>query len=170
MKCKKCDQDKDKSEFYAHTATECKSCIKKRVRLREQILKSDPVWYAAERKRHRQKYHRLGYKEKHKPTPEMRKATMDRYKKKYPEKINAHLYILGKNIVAKDKENHLHHWSYNKEHWIDTVELNAVDHNKIHRFIIYDQERMMYRRIDTHELLDTKEKHIAYFESIKHLD
>ena len=36
------------------------------------------------------------------------------------------------------------------------------DHNTAHRFIIYDQERMMYRRIDTLELLDTKEKHYDF--------
>ena len=33
---------------------------------------------------------------------------------------------------------------------------------KAHRFIVYDQERMMYRRYDTNELLDTKEKHESF--------
>ena len=35
------------------------------------------------------------------------------------------------------------------------------DHIKAHRFIIYDQERMMYRRLDG-VLLDKKEKHFEY--------
>jgi hypothetical protein len=52
-----------------------------------------------------------------------------------------------------------HHWSYNEEHFKDVIWLTKKEHMKGHRFIIYDQERKMYRRIDTNELLDTKEKH-----------
>ena len=33
---------------------------------------------------------------------------------------------------------------------------------KAHRFLIYDQERMMYRRYDTNVLLDTKEAHETF--------
>jgi len=33
---------------------------------------------------------------------------------------------------------------------------------KGHRFLVYDQERMMYRRYDTNELLDTKEIHLEF--------
>ena len=33
---------------------------------------------------------------------------------------------------------------------------------KAHRFIIYDQERFMYRRFDNNILLDTKENHEAF--------
>ena len=33
---------------------------------------------------------------------------------------------------------------------------------KAHRFLIYDQERFMYRRYDNNMLLDTKESHEAF--------
>lgn len=58
-----------------------------------------------------------------------------------------------------------HHWSYNKEHAKDVIFLSKADHYKAHRFIIYDQERMMYRRCDTLELLDTKESHLEFIKS-----
>jgi hypothetical protein len=56
---------------------------------------------------------------------------------------------------------HNHHWSYNEEHQIDVIDLSQKDHFKAHRFIIYDQERMMYRNLEG-VLLDTKEKHLKY--------
>lgn len=50
-------------------------------------------------------------------------------------------------------------WSYNDSHVLEVIELTKKHHMKAHRFLVYDQERMMYRRYDTNELLDTKEKH-----------
>lgn len=35
---------------------------------------------------------------------------------------------------------------------------------KGHRFIIYDQERKMYRRFDNNILLDTKEAHYQFIQ------
>jgi hypothetical protein len=138
----------------------CKICTKKDSRDREVVLSKDNEWKDKERGRHRDKYYRLSYKDKHKPTPEKKKEAMNNYRKKYPEKY------LAKNsshkIIKINKSNHLHHWSYNTEHYKDVIELSMKDHNTAHRFIIYDQERMMYRRIDTLELLDTKEKHYDF--------
>ncbi|MDQ5928849.1 MAG: hypothetical protein QG594_627, partial [Bacteroidota bacterium] len=120
-KCKDCGTDKPEAEFYGAQG-ECKSCTKERVRKREQELSKDPAWVEKERKRHRDKYYKLGYKDLNKPTPEQKKATMEKYKNKYPEKINAHLFLLGRKLKAKNTGSHLHHWSYNKEHWIDCIE------------------------------------------------
>lgn len=159
--CKDCGEKKPTTEFYGMQG-ECKVCTKKRVRLREDKLRENPEWVEKEKQRHRKKYHRLGYKDKHKPTPEKKKEIMERYKKKYPEKINAHLFLLSKKLKAQIDGNHLHHWNYNKEYWLSVIELSETDHNKAHRYMIYDQERMMYRRTDTNELLDTREAHEAY--------
>lgn len=52
-----------------------------------------------------------------------------------------------------------HHWNYNRDHYKDVIWLTKKHHMKAHRFIIYDQEQMKYRRFDTGELLDTKERH-----------
>lgn len=57
---------------------------------------------------------------------------------------------------------HLHHWSYRTEHAKDVIELTTREHGKAHRFLVYDQERMMYRRSDNMELLDTRQRHEEY--------
>jgi hypothetical protein len=54
-----------------------------------------------------------------------------------------------------------HHWSYNKEHYKDVIWLSKKDHMKAHRFIKYDQERMMYRDLNGY-LLETKARHEQY--------
>lgn len=166
MICKKCEADKEVGDFYTPLSTECKECIRNRVRKREARLRLNPEWVEKEKKRAREKYHRLEYKNRHKPTPEKKKEIMDRYKKRYPEKIDAHLFLFNKQIKAKVEGNHLHHWSYNKEHWADTIEMTEANHNLLHRHIQYDQERMMYRDLQGY-LLDTKEAHVNHFELIK---
>jgi len=134
----------------------CKDCTKKDSDKREKELRKNPNWVEKEKTRAREKYYRLGYKEIHKPSFENKKETMKRYNEKYPEKRKA------KNInkqKATTEGNELHHWSYSFENATSVIELTTRQHSKAHRFIYYDQERMMYRRIDNNELLDSKEKH-----------
>jgi hypothetical protein len=168
--CFVCGVEKPLLEYYKHPRmkdghlNKCKDCTKKNVRDREEFLSNDSEWVNSERKRHREKYYRLGYKEKHKPTTEAKKKIMDLYKKQYPEKQKAKNSAQG---IPRTDGYHLHHWSYNEEHYRDVIELSIKDHFFLHRHIIYDQERMMYRRKDTMELLATKEEHIRYFEHLK---
>ena len=143
----------------------CKECTKKDVDVREKDLRAtNPEWIEKEKIRAREKYFRLGYKDIHKPTPEKKKENINNYKNKYPEKYKAQQNI-GRILKAKDGFNN-HHWSYNKEHYLDIIEFSILEHKKLHRYMIYDQERFMYRRIDTMELLDTKEKHIEFYNSL----
>lgn len=164
--CKKCNLEKSYDEYYNLSGnkdgkfSECKECVRRRVDLREKELRKNQQWVEKEKIRAREKYHRLGYKDIHKPTPERKKEIMANYHNKFPEKRLSRFSIGNiKPIVAG---NELHHWSYNEAHRKDVIELSVLDHNKAHRYMIYDQERMMYRRIDTNELLDTRQRHEDY--------
>lgn len=163
-KCFKCGIEKELSEFYAHPQmgdghlNKCKECTKKDAQDNYYRNIVNPEWHQKEKNRGQEKYHRLKYKGKNKPSFESKKLTMLLYKIKYPEKQlakNASLHIITPIGLEK------HHWSYNKEHYKDVFFLSKKDHNTIHRFMIYDQERMMYRDAKG-KLLDTRDRHEQY--------
>lgn len=161
-KCFKCGQTKLLTDFYKHAQmkdghlNKCKDCTKKCVSEKycENIQNSEFV--EKERKRGRDKFHRLysGVVVKHDY------AVTIRYRKKYPEKEKAKM--ASANLKNQFEGAEAHHWSYNEVHYKDVIWLNKKDHMKGHRFIVYDQERKMYRRCDTNELLDTKQKHTEF--------
>ncbi len=164
--CFKCNTEKMLPEFYKHPAMsdghlgKCKDCTKSDTKKHCSTLILNEDWIEKERERHRDKYYRLGYKDKHKPTKEKKKAIMDRYNKKYPEKYKAK--ILSAKLSTTHEGNNLHHWSYNIEHAKDVIELSTTEHSFLHRFIVYDQETKMYKT-KSGELLNTKEKHLEYY-------
>lgn len=97
---------------------------------------------------------------------------MERNKKyfdKYPEKEKAKNLCVTLKSPSPGLEKH--HWSYNIEHAKSVIWLTKKEHMKAHRFIIYDQERMMYRRADNNVLLHNIEAHESYIlHCIKHED
>jgi len=165
--CIICEILKPVSDYYSHkqmpdgTMNKCKDCCKKQAKEREKILRENPEWREKEKIRAREKYNRLNYVDK-KPSKDYKKKIMDVYKEKYPEKYKAK--ILAQKL-SREKGCELHHWSYNELHYKDVIELTTKEHAFIHRYIIYDQERMMYR---TQEgiLLDTKESHISHYQEM----
>ena len=99
---------------------------------------------------------------KTKPSTSSHKKWNAKYRKRFPEK-----YIAQNSIrIYKDHDGfNNHHWSYNNEHRNDVIVLKIEDHLILHRYMIYDQERMMYRTING-ILLDTKERHIEYLKTL----
>lgn len=170
--CIKCKKLKKQEDFYGKQG-DCKECTKKRVRERENFLKLTPEWIISERKRHREKYYRLKYKNIHKPDHQHKKEAVRKYKLKYPEKTKAK--SSASNIkIQKGLERH--HWSYREEHYKDILCLSNKDHNKLHRYMYYDQSLFMYRcdintkTFNKGDMLDTKEKHITFYLETNSLD
>lgn len=164
--CFKCKVLKPLSEFYIHKQmgdghlNKCKDCTKKDTQERADKLMNNSEWVASEKKRNRLKSRRLPRK---KYTNEEKNNSLKMYREKYPEKYFATIRVNRDNL----KEGyHYHHWSYNPEHCNDCIELLMKDHYKVHRFIVYDQERFMYRKNKNMELLDTKERHNIYIQEI----
>lgn len=176
--CIICNIEKPLEEFYKHSQmldghiNKCKDCSRKQAEEKYKELIKNPEFLEKERERNRLRDNakrrkegiparKLGIqKDKH-------QVYLDN-KEKYPEKY------LVRNMLKhypKKSTHHLHHWSYNKEHFDSCIELTTKEHGLAHRGIIYDQERYMYRRIDTMELLDSKESHELYIrEYIKKFD
>lgn len=159
--CFKCNVVKPLTEFYKHPkmpdgyVNKCKECNIKDVKGNYIDNKSKEEFIEKERKRGRQKYHRL-----YVGTGKSKPKNNEKYLEKYPEKkkCNSLSGSLKKPFECAEK----HHWSYNIQHAKDVIWLSKKHHMKAHRFIVYDQERFMYRRFDTNVLLDTKELHETF--------
>lgn len=182
-KCCRCKIDKSLDDYHINRkmkdgkSATCKACMKISSSIAEAKKRSTPEGIEKERLRSKERYHRL-----YKKNPEYRvgcnfKTTheVDNYKKidglsksqvyklKFPEKF-ACKNILGNSFFKKGIERH--HWSYNIEHACDIIPLDTNSHKNLHKHLMYDQERFMYRRIDTMELLDTREKHVEFYNSL----
>lgn len=170
--CKTCRVPKQLDCFYTNRGmrdglqNSCKECSRKSARDRYKTIKSDPVLFEKERDRHREKYHRLNYKEKHRPDPDQKSRIIKGYNNRFPEKKLAHNAV--QHIETKEG-NELHHWSYREEHRKEVFEISKKQHYEIHRFLVYDPEWLMYRRSDTMEILDTMELHYDYIKTILNL-
>jgi len=166
--CFKCNETKSLTEYYAHKQMDdghlnkCKSCTKLDVKRYSALMSENPDWVIAERERNRLKYYRLGYVN-NKPNKDVKRKSSASYNNKYPEKRRAS--DSARVVVKSNPSNQKHHWSYNKEHWQDVIELSVKDHNTIHRYMKYDQEFFMYR---TNEgiLLDTKLQHKGFIDRV----
>lgn len=173
--CFKCNKDKHLTEYYKHKKmgdghlNKCKSCTKSDSNKRRESLLSNDEWVESERSRHRDKYHRLSYKDKHKPTPERKKEIMSRYKEKYPEKYRAKM---ASQRIECPEGKERHHWSYNDEHWTDVIFLSIEDHNKIHRHMDYCEHTFLYKancdlgEFKKGDLLYTRDKHESFIEQV----
>lgn len=153
--CFKCGENKPLSDYYAHKGMsdgrlgKCKQCTKGDTAARVALKKeTDPEWVFNERNRCRLKS---------KPHKSNRKLD-DKDGAKYKAKNAA------QHLPKKDGYQN-HHWSYQEKHQQDIIQLPIADHYKIHRYTVYDEERLMYRTVHG-VLLDTREAAMNHYSLI----
>lgn len=159
--CFKCNIEKPLSEYYKHKQmgdghlNKCKTCTKKDVKLQTDINASTPEGLEKERARHRDKYHRLGYKEQQKEWD----------KNKPWKESTVYKRLRGKYYKDLPREFELHHWNYNDDYLLDVFILNIKEHKNLHNFLTLDLEKRIFY-LEDGTYLDTKEKHKEYIESL----
>lgn len=160
--CFKCGKSKSLSLFYAHPRMsdgklgKCKECTKKDTKDRYEKLQSNQEWVWNEKQRQRVKEEKR------------RKAGKASLKNQRTQSVNHPFKKMAtsasQHIKCKDGYDK-HHWSYNEEHWKCVFELSRKDHAKIHRYMIFDFERLMYRTVHG-VLLDTREAAESYYQKV----
>ena len=156
--CFKCNIEKEIGSFYAHKdmadghLNKCIDCAKKDAKLRTEINTSTPEGLEKERKRNRDKYKRLNYKEKQKV-----------WDKDKPWK-NSNTYKGLSKKFKTPKGYELHHWNYNKEFLEDVVLMTAKQHRCLHRYLELTPKLRIFKTENTY--LTTRKSHLEFIDSL----
>jgi hypothetical protein len=128
----------------------CKSCTVNDSKKLTALKTATPDGLEKERLRHREKYHRLNYKESQKE-----------WDKKRPWKSLSVLKNLSRRFIT-EKGIELHHWSYLDKHLKDVVAMNIVEHKRLHNLIYLDIESKMFIVKKDNKKLFSKEEHLCF--------
>lgn len=172
-RCCKCKAHLNLSEFYILKKTgkeygPCKECVSRTGKVSKDKRKHDPERKKILLERGWEKH--LRQKEENDPKKrELLNRVTRVWAQKNPEKrlaMDTARHDRDKKGVKLEKGFQMHHWSYNPQHRIDTIIMATREHRKLHRYMTYDSDSLLYRRTDTMELLYTKEAHYAYYLSL----
>lgn len=154
--CFKCGKRKPLSEFYKHPQmgdghlNKCKECTKKDVHEDYLRKSSNPKWVEKERERGREKFKRLGYKDKFK-----KMSSINRFEGDTARRARCR----GYNTQGKE----LHHWNYNEPFSVFLLPRNV--HRLLHKHIFVNRtDKFCYT--DNNQKLQTVEQAEAYFNNI----
>jgi len=156
--CFKCGKEKQLDEFYVHKQmadghlNKCKECAKNDVRENYISLTENEEFYEKERARGRDKYHRLGYKDKYK-TPKFRNLSYFK---------NMNKMLKSKGLIKEGEE--AHHWNYNLPYSV--IILDRKDHKRLHQHIVLNEDTLIYHTKNKDLPLSTLQHHVVFARKI----
>lgn len=124
----------------------CKQCTKDGAKKRHYQLSKNPEWVESERSRNKEKWHRLGYKEKQLEWNASRPWTKNSTYKNLKRNVKAAVRlgnIPGLNSVQGLE---LHHWNYNKLE--SFFLLTPSQHKRLHAQLTFDEVSLTYKYQD----------------------
>ncbi len=156
--CFKCGRELPLSEFYKHSLmadghlNKCKDCTKKDTKQDYDRKSKDESWMEKERERGREKYRRLGYKDR---------SLNNRTKRDFHASGSVRLGLKNLGINREGKE--AHHWNYNKPRSI--ILLSPKAHHRLHKYVKANREDKYLYTLDGLRL-DTEEKTLKYYNEV----
>jgi len=156
--CFKCGRELPLSEFYKHPRmadghlNKCKDCAKHDVMKDYDRKSKDESWIKKERNRGREKYHRLGYKDR---------DFNNKTRRDFHASGSVQRCLRNLGIDKHGKE--AHHWNYNKPRSI--ILLSPKAHHRLHKYVKANREDKYLYTLDG-VCLDTEDKTLKYYKEV----